>query len=214
VKRSAAQPRHRNLGRRLSVRPSPHHRILAAARTHFFRHGFRNVTMDDLAAELGISKKTLYAHYPGKDALLDAVLRDKLERVRGTLRQATKDPRQEFPALLQNLLAGLQRELEELQPPFLRDMGKAPEAFKRQDQRRTRLIRDHFGRLFREGQRSGDLRSDIPAHLMIETLLAAVHAIINPQKLNELRMSPQETFAGLIDLLLHGAVQRKKGGKR
>src|SRR5215468_6549151 len=102
----------------LSVRQ----RIVDAARAHFFNHGFRNVTMDDLAAELGISKKTLYAHFPGKDALLDAVLRDKLERVRGTLRQATKDPRQEFPALLRNLLAGLQRELEELQPPFLRDM--------------------------------------------------------------------------------------------
>src|ERR1041384_4810709 len=41
-------------------------RIVAAARAHFFSHGFRSVTMDDLAAELGISKKTLYAHFPGK----------------------------------------------------------------------------------------------------------------------------------------------------
>ncbi|PYK63066.1 MAG: hypothetical protein DME50_18215, partial [Verrucomicrobia bacterium] len=37
-------------------------RIVEAARAHFFSHGFRSVTMDDLAEELGISKKTLYAH--------------------------------------------------------------------------------------------------------------------------------------------------------
>jgi AcrR family transcriptional regulator len=31
-------------------------RIVEAARGHFFNHGFRSVTMDDLALELGISK--------------------------------------------------------------------------------------------------------------------------------------------------------------
>ena len=48
-------------------------RILAAAREHFFAHGFRRVTMDDLAQELGMSKKTLYAHFPSKTALLEAM---------------------------------------------------------------------------------------------------------------------------------------------
>jgi len=49
-------------------------RIVDAARGHFFSHGFRSVTMDDLALELGVSKKTLYAHFPGKFDLLEAVL--------------------------------------------------------------------------------------------------------------------------------------------
>jgi len=47
-------------------------RIVDAGRAHFFSHGFRSVTMDDLAGELGISKKTLYAHFPGKIDLLEA----------------------------------------------------------------------------------------------------------------------------------------------
>ncbi|MGN6719163.1 MAG: helix-turn-helix domain-containing protein, partial [Candidatus Binatia bacterium] len=45
-------------------------RIVSAARAHFFAHGFRSVTMDDLAAELGMSKKTLYAQFPSKTELL------------------------------------------------------------------------------------------------------------------------------------------------
>ena len=52
---------------------SIHRRIVHAARLHFFSHGFRSVTMDDLAGA-AISKKTLYAYFPGKIELLEAVL--------------------------------------------------------------------------------------------------------------------------------------------
>jgi len=194
-----------------SVPRSPRRRILEAARAHFFKHGFRNVTMDDLAAELAVSKKTLYAHFPSKDALLEAVLRDKYGRIRATLEQVARGPANQFPQTLHALLRGVQHELDELQPPFLRDMRKAPEAFKRLEQRRARLIRNHFGRLFRQGQRDGHVRRDLPAKLMIETLLASVQAIMNPQKLEALGMAPRSAFTGMIDLLLHGAVIRKKG---
>jgi AcrR family transcriptional regulator len=40
--------------------------VIAAARRQFFVHGFRRVSMDDLAAELRMSKKTLYACFPSK----------------------------------------------------------------------------------------------------------------------------------------------------
>ena len=189
----------------------PRRRILEAARAHFLRHGFRNVTMDDLAAELAVSKKTLYAHFPSKDALLEAVLRDKFESIRATLQDAAPGKAKDFPEALRDLLSGLQRELAELKPPFLRDMRKAPETFQRLEQRRSRLIRENFGRLFRRGQRDGNVRTDVPVKLMIETLLGAVHGIMNPQKLEELGMAPKAAFAGLIDLLLHGAVVRKEG---
>src|ERR1700693_1959365 len=52
-------------------------RIIATARRHFFAHGFRAITTDDLAAELALSKKTLYALSPSKEALLEAVVPQK-----------------------------------------------------------------------------------------------------------------------------------------
>jgi AcrR family transcriptional regulator len=189
---------------------SARRRILEAARAHFFKHGFRNVTMDDLAAELAVSKKTLYAHFPSKEALLAAVLRDKYERIRATLEEVGRGPSHDFPSDLQALLLGLRKELDELQPPFLRDMRKAPEVFKHLEQRRARLIRNHFGRLFHQGQRDGHVRTDLPVKLMTETLLASVQAIMNPPKLAELGMAPRTAFAGLVNLLLQGAVIRKK----
>jgi len=189
-----------------SVRP----RIVEAARLHFFRHGFRSVTMDDLAVELGISKKTLYAYFPGKMDLLEAVLADKLASVEATLKQATRVHPRDFRATLHELLAGTQRELGEIKPPFLRDMRqKAPQAFKLVECRRGALVERYFGRLFTDGQRAGMVRKDVPLRLMIEILLAIVQAIMNPRKMEELGMMPKEGFAGILKVILEGALTAK-----
>src|SRR3954463_9385348 len=164
-------------------------RIVDAARAHFFSHGFRNVTMDDLAEELGISKKTLYAHFPGKFDLLEAVLADKFAGVEAALKEVIRAHPHDFPATLHELLAGTQRELDEIKPPFVRDMRqKAPDVFKLVERRRAALIERFFGRLFIEGQRAGMVRKDVSASLIIEILLAMVQAIMNPPKMEELGM--------------------------
>jgi len=185
-------------------------RVVEAARAHFFNHGFRSVTMDDLAAELGISKKTLYAHFIGKTELLEAVLADKFASVSSTLEQITREYPHNFSAALHQLLAGMQHELDEIKPPFVRDMRlKAPQVFKIIECRRAQMIQQHFGKLFVEGQRRARVRKDIPAKLMIEILLGAVQAIMNPQKIEELGLVPKTAFTGIIKVVLEGALIRK-----
>src|ERR1700739_3282788 len=167
-------------------------RIVDAARAHFLSHGFRSVTMDDLAAELGVSKKTIYAHFPGKFDLLEAVLADKFISVEGTLKKVTRAHPSDFTATLHELLAGTQRELDEIKPPFVRDMRqKAPHVFKIVERRRAALIERFFGKLFIEGQRTGMVRKDVPAKFIIEILLAMVQGIMNPPKMEELGMTPK-----------------------
>ncbi len=39
----------------------------------FLTLGFKSVTMDDIAAEMGISKKTIYVYFPNKTKLVEAV---------------------------------------------------------------------------------------------------------------------------------------------
>ena len=195
----------------LSRRRDPNRqRIVEAARVHFFNHGFRSVTMDDLAEELGISKKTLYAHFPGKFDLLEAVLADKLTRVEGTLKEITRAHPDDFPATLRELLAGTQRELDEIKPSFVRDMRqKAPDVFKLVERRRAALIQRYMGKFFVDGQRLGMVRKDVPAKLIIEILLAMVQSIMNPPKMEELGMMPKEGFSGILKIILEGALTAK-----
>jgi AcrR family transcriptional regulator len=185
-------------------------RIVEAARAHFFSHGFRSVTMDDLAEELGISKKTLYAHFPGKIEVLEAVLADKFAGVEAKLTEISRAYPHDFPIALHELLASMQRELDEIKPPFVRDMRqKAPHVFKTVECRRAALIERFFGKLFIEGQRTGMVRKDVPARLMIEILLAMVQAIMNPPKMEELGLMPKEGFSGIVKIVLEGALTGK-----
>ena len=185
-------------------------RIVDAARAHFFSHGFRSVTMDDLAEELGISKKTLYRHFPGKIDLLEAVLADKFAGVEARLEEVTRAHPHNFAATLHELLAWTQRELDEIKPPFVRDMRqKAPQVFKIIERRRAALIERFFGRLFTEGQQTGMVRKDVPTKLIIEILLAIVQAIMNPPKMEELGMMPKEGFTGILKVVLEGVLTSK-----
>src|SRR5216117_4307994 len=203
--------KHRNkLLRRNQAPDSSRQRIVEAARAHFFSHGFRSVTMDDLAEELAISKKTLYAHFPSKIALLEAVLADKFAGVEAKLEEIKRAYPHDFPAALHELLANTQRELDEIKPPFVRDMRqKAPQAFKIVERRRAELIQRFFGKLFIEGQRAGMVRKDVPAKLIIEILLAMVQSIMNPAKVEELGLTPRSAFSAVVKVVLEGVITPK-----
>jgi len=56
-------------------------RILAAADKLFYAQGIRAVGVDTLAAEAGVSKRTLYNHYPSKDALIAAYLTARFKHI-------------------------------------------------------------------------------------------------------------------------------------
>lgn len=48
--------------------------IVKRALNDFMQYGFKTFTIDDLASKMGISKKTLYEHFPSKNDLVEAVL--------------------------------------------------------------------------------------------------------------------------------------------
>ena len=132
-------------------------RIVTAARRHFFAHGFRSVTMDDLAEELGMSKKTLYASFAGKTDLLRAVLLDKFRSVETDLERIASASSTDVLDSLHQLLACVQRHAEEIQPPFVRDIRReAPEMFELVQSRRREVIQRYFGKFLTkaEGQES------------------------------------------------------------
>jgi AcrR family transcriptional regulator len=58
----------------LQKKPDMKERILETADKLFYLKGIRAIGVDTIAAEIGISKRTLYNHFPSKDALITAYL--------------------------------------------------------------------------------------------------------------------------------------------
>ena len=56
-------------------------KILDIATDLFLSYGFKSVTMDDIAYKMGISKKTIYQHYPNKTKLVEATTMHTFETI-------------------------------------------------------------------------------------------------------------------------------------
>lgn len=81
--------------------------ILNEATNLYRQHGIRSTTMDEIAAQLGISKKTLYKHVETKQDLIKAVLDLDLRKRENEFRQkveANTDIRVQFINLLDMML--------------------------------------------------------------------------------------------------------------
>jgi AcrR family transcriptional regulator len=68
----------------LPEKPTMKDRILETADRLFYLQGIRAVGVDTIAAEIGISKRTLYNHFPSKDALISAYLTRRFRPVRAS----------------------------------------------------------------------------------------------------------------------------------
>src|SRR3954451_6088688 len=74
---------HGQLHQTMTLRPekvSMKERILETADRLFYLRGIRAVGVDTIAAEVGISKRTLYNHFPSKDELIAAYLERRFVR--------------------------------------------------------------------------------------------------------------------------------------
>lgn len=69
------------MAERAATKAAMHERILETADRLFYGHGIRAVGVDTVAAEIGISKRTLYNHFPSKDALIAAYLERRFYRL-------------------------------------------------------------------------------------------------------------------------------------
>ncbi len=161
--------------------------------------------MDDIASELGLSKKTLYAHFKSKAELLQATVIDKQQSIEADLETITSQSSSDFLAAIQQLLAKMQQHLREIHPAFMRDIRReAPEIFESIEIRRRDLIHRYFGKILAQGRKAGIIRKDIPIRLIIEIWLGVVQAIMNPEKLTELDLTPEKGFSAIISVTFKG----------
>lgn len=76
--------------------------VLAAAREEFLESGFSNTSMDRVAERAQVSKRTVYNHFPSKEALFKAITADSIEAMRQAI-SVHYDPEQTLKAQLTDI---------------------------------------------------------------------------------------------------------------
>ena len=152
-------------------------RIKADTFTLFMKYGLRSVTMDDIAAKLGISKKTIYNYYADKDALVDAVVLDEMINNK---HQCDVDRDLAQNAIHEIFLAMemMQKTLGEMNPVLLYDLQKYyPTSHKKFEVFKNEYLYNVILQNIKRGKNEGLYRMEIDetiiAKLRVETMMMA-----------------------------------------
>ena len=180
-------------------------RILGEARVHFFARGYSGFTMDELAADLGMSKKTLYIHFAGKDEIIAALIDELGREIRADADALLHSRQLNFAEKLRGFVESIAERLTAVNPHTLRDLQRyAPALFQRVADMRERNIPYVFGRFVEEGQIAGLVRDDLPPGFAIEFYLQAMHGLLQPAPLERLKLVPREVIRHAVDLFFGG----------
>jgi AcrR family transcriptional regulator len=180
-------------------------RIVRQARAHFFAHGYCQCTMDELAAELGMSKKTLYVHFSGKEALMRAVIEDLGREIRVSADELFANRQLNFAEKLRGFAEGMIERVGRLNPRTMRDLQRfAPELHSLMAETREKNIPYVFGRFIEEGQLDGMVRTDLNTAFAVEFFLQAMNGLIQPAAMERLHLTPREILPRAIELLFGG----------
>jgi TetR/AcrR family transcriptional regulator, cholesterol catabolism regulator len=150
-------------------------RIKEKAHDLFMQYGLRSVSMDDIAGNLGMSKKTIYQYFADKDELIVAVINEELQH---NQTRCGQDRRYSDNAVHEIFLAmDMVVELfSTMNPSLIYDMQKYhPNAFMKFQQHKNdflyNTIRSNMERGIKEGLYREDFNLDIMARYRVESMM-------------------------------------------
>ena len=192
---------------------SPDTRILETARRQLFAYGYNALTMDDLAHELGISKKTLYLHFPGKDAIIGLIIDGMGRTIHAELDAVLNDPALNFVRKLRGVVDVVAPRLAQTSPAMLRELQRyAPRIHQKIDELRQKNIPYVFGRLFRAGIAEGAVRADLDPDFAAQFWLQAIRGLTHPDTLATTQLTPRQTLEKSLELFTGGLLTA--GGRK
>lgn len=150
-------------------------RILTYTESLFMQRGIRAVSMDEIAAGLGMSKKTLYQHFADKDALADGVVAAHLSRMQAESRQ-WRERAQDAVHEMFITMEHIQVHLSNMNPILLHDLQKFyPGAYQRfrthKDVFLFELVRANMQWGIEEGFYRADLDIDVLCRYRLASMM-------------------------------------------
>jgi len=195
----------------------PKGRILDHARELFFRYGFTRVTIDEIAADLHISKTTFYRFFRSKEALLAEAIRVYYRRIRDGVSDIMADNAGGYLESLTNVLLYIREMLERIDARARQDIHtNAPGIWKSLQDLKNRMVHAALEKVLEEGMGSKIIRPDIDARRVASVLIMAFEHALDSEVLRPLSLSAEDAFQTLVDVFLGGLLTdaRRLPGKR
>jgi AcrR family transcriptional regulator len=179
-------------------------RIIDSAEKRFSQYGFRRVTMDDIASDLGISKKTLYLHFKSKEDIAWAVktrMHRDIDRLLQKAKKEIPDPIERF----KKIIAEVTNRVSIIGSAFMTDIKKdIPDLWRECEEFREKEIYKYIGGILEEGIKKGEIKKGINTKIAVMVYLGAIRMVIQPDILMENQFSIKDAFDNILKIFLEG----------
>lgn len=183
-------------------------RIILAAVELFTTNGIKSITMDEIAASLGISKRTLYEVFPDKETLLEeCILKSQKDGdifVKGVIETSGNV----LEVLLRCYQWGIER-FHATNKKFFEDIKKYPKAYQLMKNNRNWSSEDTVN-FFKEGVKQGIFRDDVNFAIINLLVRDQLDLLMNSDICNE--YSFLEVYESIMFTFLRG-ISTEKGAR-
>lgn len=186
-------------------------KIIKVALDLIQKQGFDKTTMEQIAEEADVARKTLYNYFPVKEGIVD-------EYVRGLSRKFTQEVFAKLPGLpdtRSRLLESLDKVYEqvEINPELIGiSLGYRLKNMLQGGEYQSGGTQGLIAEIIRLGRQAGEIRQDIKAELLVKQLDILRGAVVMDWLSDPSRVDLRREMALLVDLFLNGAAGEE--GKR
>jgi AcrR family transcriptional regulator len=184
-------------------------RILEIAMAQFARFGVRTITMEDLARQAGISKKTIYQEFEDKKDLVKAVFAAILEQDRKRLAFILEQGDGVIEHLVQTSKMMRER-LTSINPLVILEVQKYfPEAWNLFESFKQETIQQDLIKVLERGKELGYFRPEIDSKVLARVRLTQVTSAFDPKNFAEPDYNLVEEQMIVLEHFLHGIFTEK-----
>ncbi|MBE9510254.1 MAG: TetR/AcrR family transcriptional regulator [Bacteroidetes bacterium] len=152
--------------------------LIEKARELYYKYGIKSITMDDVAREMGISKKTLYQEVKNKTKLVEKVIDFEIEKRTREFKELDKNELNAIEELFE-VNRQINYLLEKHNPSMHYDLRKYyPDIFKRlHESKQNRMLKSLIKNL-EKGKREGLYRKEINNEIIAKMHVARVDKVM------------------------------------
>lgn len=182
----------------------PQEKILKTSLGLFFKYGIKHITMDDIAKELGMSKKTIYQFYKEKDDLINQLCDIELKEQEvqfNDMNRSAKDPIHEIMLISERMRVMMQN----INPMFFLDLQKFyPTAYQRFQSFKEDCAYQNILTNIKKGIEQGVYRADLDPEFVSRLRLAQIDMLMFGNYFTYEKTSFAKTHALVLDIFIFG----------
>jgi len=183
-------------------------KIIEHTEEKFFRDGFYKTTMDEIASELKMSKKTIYKFFPSKDELVMAIAKFFMNKMKSQILPALSTDKNAIEKLA-DLINILAKASEKISTKRMEEIKRHyPGLWIEIDRFRTEMMFGNITKVIDQGKKEG-LFIDYPTNIVMNVLVASVRNIVNPDFILNNNFSIIEAARYAFRIIIGGIVTDK-----